>query len=325
MKVLFLSSGNSVNGISSPVWNQGQSLKKKEITVEYFTIRGKGLRSYLRHIFRLSKYLKSNKFDIIHAHYGLCGIVALLASRKEKLVVSFMGDDILGTNLQDGDQKLIGRFLVHLNIFLSKKFYNYSIVKSEQMFNIFGEHINLCICPNGVNLTEFHPVEKSMAIQKTEYPSLAVNVIFVSDPTRPEKNYLLAREAISLLNDDSIILHTVMNVPNNLLRFHYSAADILIMTSFHEGSPNVIKEAMASNCPIVSTDVGDVREIFGATPGCYLSTFEQNDVAEKIHQALDFSRSFGRTEGRQRIIELGLDSETVAVKILDVYKKVLKN
>jgi glycosyltransferase involved in cell wall biosynthesis len=97
-----------------------------------------------------------------------------------------------------------------------------------------------------------------------------------------------------------------------------SGVDVLILTSLFEGSPNVIKEAMACNCPIVSTDVGDVREVFGGIDGCYVSGPDPQDFAEKILEALSFN---GRTAGRERIYYL--DSEKIAKKISRLYKEVL--
>ena len=97
--------------------------------------------------------------------------------------------------------------------------------------------------------------------------------------------------------------------------------ELVILTSLWEGSPNVIKEAMACNCPIVSTNVGDVRWVIGDTEGCYITSFDPEDVAEKIKLALEFGK---RTNGRDRIIELGLDSETIAKRLIDIYSKVLE-
>ena len=108
-----------------------------------------------------------------------------------------------------------------------------------------------------------------------------------------------------------------------LITYYMNAADVLLLTSLWEGSPNVIKEAMACNCPIVSTDVGDVRWVFGETEGCYLTSFDPEDVADKIKLALVFAEEKNRTNGRKRIIEFGLDTETIANKIIDVYKKVV--
>jgi glycosyltransferase involved in cell wall biosynthesis len=294
------------------------------VNVSYYPINNSGLFGYLKHIVLLRVFLKKNKLEIVHAHYGLCGIVALMASRREKVVVSFMGDDLLGSNRFDGKQTIGSKFLVKLNLFFSQRFYDYSIVKSSQMLGEFKNPVRISLCPNGVNLTVFYHVEKTLANQKAGFPSANINIIFVSDPSRAEKNYSLAQKAIDLLNDKSLILHTIYNIANQDLKYFYSASDLLIMTSFHEGSPNVIKEAMACNCPIVTTNVGDVKEVIGDTEGCYISSFDPIDVVEKVKLALKFSKEHGQTKGRERIIKLGLDSETIARKIIEVYNKVLK-
>jgi len=100
-----------------------------------------------------------------------------------------------------------------------------------------------------------------------------------------------------------------------------NACDVILITSFSEGSPQVIKEAMACNLPIVSTDVGDVKEVIGNTEGCYITSFDPKDVAEKIKMALDFDK---RTNGRERIKKLGLDSESIAMEIIKLYKNVIQ-
>ena len=102
-----------------------------------------------------------------------------------------------------------------------------------------------------------------------------------------------------------------------------NASDCVLLTSFSEGSPQFIKEAMACNCPIVTTNIGDVNWVLGNTDGCYLTSFKPEDVAEKIILAIEFRETHGHTRGRERIIELGLDSETIAGKIISVYNEVL--
>ena len=97
--------------------------------------------------------------------------------------------------------------------------------------------------------------------------------------------------------------------------------DVLLLTSIYEGSPNLVKEAMACNCPIVSTDVGDIRWLFGNEPGHFISTFEPQDVAKKIKMAIQFSDEHFKTEGRKRIEELGLDSKLIAEKIFELLNR----
>lgn len=101
---------------------------------------------------------------------------------------------------------------------------------------------------------------------------------------------------------------------------YYNASDVLLFTSHREGSLNVIKEAMSCNLPIVSTNVGDVEWILGSTEGCYIFSFEVSDVVEKIKKAILFTSKNNRTSGRERIINLELDSESVAEKIISIYR-----
>jgi glycosyltransferase involved in cell wall biosynthesis len=95
-----------------------------------------------------------------------------------------------------------------------------------------------------------------------------------------------------------------------------SACDALVLTSRVEGSPMVIKEAMASNLPIVSVRVGDVPEIIGATPGCALV---ECDVAAIAAQLVTVLRERQRTDGRERIAHLRHDR--VAQRVRTVYER----
>ena len=98
-----------------------------------------------------------------------------------------------------------------------------------------------------------------------------------------------------------------------------NASDVLLFTSLQEGSPNVIKEAMACNLPIVSVDVGDVREVIGRTKGCYVTSFDAFEIAEKLRLVLENGK---RTNGRVSIRHLEINN--IARKIIGIYLSVLK-
>ena len=146
-------------------------------------------------------------------------------------------------------------------------------------------------------------------------------ILFLADPARPEKNFSLAEKAFNRLKEThNIELLPVYDKPHTDIPYYLSAADVLLLTSHFEGSPNAIKEAMACNCPVVSTDVGDVKEVISDTEGCFITSFEPEDVAEKLKLALDFGK---RTNGREKIKHL--DDKIIAQKLIDVYNSVLKS
>ncbi len=302
MKVLFVSSGNSKSGISPIVKNQGESLKKEGVELEYFTIKGKGLKGYFKGIFELKKHLKTKEYDIIHAHYWLSGITAAFAGAKP-LVVSLMGDDVKASGLF----RIIVSFFYYL-------FWDKTIVKSKDMYKTFGKK-NVAIIPNGVDLEKFRPIEKKFALEVTGWDETKRHILFTSNPKRSVKNFSLAKEAFDLIKDDSLELHYLVNIPNEKVPFFYNSADVIVMTSLWEGSPNAIKEAMACNIPIVSTDVGDVKDVIANTKGCYISSYDPKEFADSIKKALLFNN---RTNGREKI--RALSSENIAKKIIALYK-----
>ncbi len=324
MKILFVSSGKESGKISPIIEAQGKSLIEIGCDIDYFPIQGKGIKAYLACILTLRNFLKANRFDIIHAHYGLSGIVALLARRKEKLIVSFMGDDLVGSNKENGEITFRSKVLASINIFLSKKFYNRCIVKSKEMLEKIKSNPNVQLIPNGVDMELFQEIERKKARILCGFKEDEINIVFMSRPDRAEKNYKLAQLACREL-EPNVKLHTIFGRKQETINAYYSATDILLMTSYHEGSPNVVKEAMACNCPVVSTDVGDIKWLFGDTAGYYITNFNYSEISLKIKNAIEFRKNYGRTFGRRRILNLGLDSQSIAKRIFHVYIQVLNN
>ncbi len=307
MKVLFISSGRN-GSVSVIVKNQGESLKDEGIEIDYFIVKP-GFAGYISSIPRIRRTFKKGKYDLAHSHYSLSGFVAALAGCKP-LVVSLMGSDVFQSRF---NRILIRIFSFHL--------WDRVIVKTSQM----KARLNIdkaFIIPNGVDFNIFRPIPKQNARKYLNYNESDPMILFISGLNRPEKNIELAKAAIKVLHNSNIELKHVYNVPHNEVPWHLNSADVLLLTSKWEGSVNVIKEAMACNIPIVATNVGDIEWIIGDTEGCYITSNDPIDIAEKIKTALTYGN---RTKGRSRIIKLGLDSHTIAAKIIDVYKDLVNN
>lgn len=310
MKVLFVASGNKTVGTISPfVRSQYDSLVQQGIEMIMFPVVGHGVKGYIKHLFALRRLIREERPDIVHAHYSVCGYLSAVASMglKNKMVVS-----ILGSFPKENQKKKMVRFFVdHI--------WDATIVKSERTKKQLDREVY--VIPNGVNLEQFTIIEKNKAREMVGFESDKKYVVFVSNPAREEKNYPLAENAVDLLKNDEVVLFPVFDKTHDEVVKFMCAADVLLMTSLKEGSPNVIKEAMACNCPIVVTDVGDVHERLDGVEGCYVAkTFEPSEVSELLKKALQFGH---RTEGRKALVDQGLAVEMVAKGIIKVYNDVI--
>lgn len=297
MKILFVSSGNSKNGISSIVKNQGLSLQKQGIDLTYFSIIGKGVKGYLRNIKPLRNLLKKNNFDIVHAHYSMSAFVASLSGAKP-LVVSLMGSDVQSD-----------KFFIYL---FNRLFWSKIIVKSKAMKSHLGIK-SAYVVPNGVDFNTFKPMNKINCKKKIGWNISKKQILFAANPNRSEKNYFLAKSAFEILNNKDCELKVLEDIPVDQMPLYHNAADVVILTSLREGSPNVIKEAMACNRPVVATDVGDIKQIIIKTKGCFVTHFNEKQLANRINKALNISSTSGRID-----IE-PLRSDKIAQKIIDIY------
>lgn len=284
-------------------------MAKAGVSLDYFFIEGKGLSGYATAAGRLRRRLKSDAYDLIHAHYGLCAWVAYLAIRKRiPLVVSYMGSDISAP----GPLSRFNRMLHHR--------VDHVIVKSGNLRSLLHKKQGVSVIANGVNLDLFMPMDKDTCRIKLGLDLDRKLVLFLGDPHDRNKNRPLLEKAIRIIDDSDIILLQPYGLEHTQVPLYLGAADVLVLSSISEGSPNVIKEAMACNCPIVATDVGDVRLVLGDTPGCFISGFSPEDMAQKLKLAMAFG---GKTGGRERILQLGLDGVSSGDKIMSVYREVL--
>lgn len=323
MKVLFVVSGNNQYYDVAPfIRSQGDSLTEEGVEVSYFPILGKGILNYLKNVIPLRRHLRNNRVDVIHAHYSLCGWVAVLAAGRIPVVMSFMGDDLFGSHL--GINQL--KFKSWLITFLSKAiqpFVQAIICKSPKMVEAVSRKNVTHLVPNGVRLDQFKlydkGLRKELGLEKDKK-----YVLFLGDPSDHNKNVALVESAMEILNLPDVELLIRYKVSHDAVVKYLNTADVFTLCSFSEGSPNVVKEAMACNCPMVVTNAGDAAWVVGNTPGCYVSpSYEPEDFAKKLRLALQYSEKYGRTHGRDHILALGLDSRNIAGKVIAIYEKIL--
>ena len=305
MKILIVASFNK--GFFAPfILEQSEALEKMGQTVHFFGIQGHGMWGYVKNYKCLMHTIQDYKPDVIHAHYGLSGLLAVL-QRGVPVVTTFHGSDINNRKVLPFSK--IAMRLSAFTIFVSQK--NVDIARPTKKF---------ALLPCGVNTDNFRMLSKHNARLQLHLDATKTYVLFAGSFSNRVKNPELAQKAIALLNNVELIeLKGYSRVEVNYLMH---AVDAALMTSHTEGSPQFVKEVMACGCPLVSVDVGDVKEITSGVDGCYLVSRDPKQIAEKLQLAIDFKE---RTEGRQRIVELGLENQKIAEKIVAIYTNVVKS
>jgi glycosyltransferase involved in cell wall biosynthesis len=308
MRVLVVASFNK-SRFAPFIVEQVEALKKQGCTIDFFGLQGKGLLGYLKNLPLLKQ--KINEFcpDVIHAHYGLSGLFANL-QRRVPIVTTYHGSDI-------NDKKVL-RFskvamrLSAWNVFVSRKILEIASPKKKYK-----------LLPCGIDLSDLQLTKKGEARRKMNLQANGKYILFAGAFDVEVKNAPLAKDAVALLQDDQTKLLELKGYTREEVTLLMCAADAFLLTSFMEGSPQVIKEAMACGCPIVSVDVGDVRERMAGVEGCYVAnTRKPEELAGLLRKALSFE---GRTKGRDKTIADGIDNQQVAKQLIEIYERVLRS
>jgi glycosyltransferase involved in cell wall biosynthesis len=258
-------------------------------------------------------------YRLVHAHSGEAALAAAFY-RGAPLLVSYLGDDLLGTPRADGAVPLHRR-LRRGAIRQHARLANHTVTKSREMERALPRTVRPrnTVQPNGVDTTLFKPIDRAAARQQLGWSASERVALFAANPDVPRKRFWLAREAVDRARSTvpDLRLEVATGVDPDRIPLLMNAVDCLLMTSSIEGSPNVVKEALMSNLPVVATPAGDVAELLeGVDPG-YVCEPHIESVAAALADCLRDPR---RSNGRERSAHL--DSRTVAETLLRVYEQV---
>ena len=306
MKVLIVCSCTS-GQISGPfIEEQVNSLKKLEVEFDYFLIKGKGIKAYIKSYFRYIKKIWRSDYDLIHAHYGFSGLMASCQFIKP-VITTFHGSDIniIKNRKYSKTAYIFSRFSIFVDINMPEK---------------IGAKRKFAIIPCGTDINIFYALEKEFCRQKLNIAKDIKIALFSAGFNEQSKNYPLAKIACEGINE--LTLLELKGFSRDKVNLLLNACELLLVTSVTEGSPQIIKEAMACNCPIISTDVGDVKIRIKGVENCYITSFNSEEISEKIQCVLSLDK---RTNGRIKLVEEELDMGSVAKKIFNIYKFIIKN
>jgi len=295
------------------VKEQIESLNKTDNINEVLFINGreKGKFEYIKSVYRIRKKLNAEKFDVIHCHHALSAICLILSgkSKNNKVLVSFQNDPI-----HELGSKVFNFIKRNTNGWIFKN--NSDLITDEFSFYL----------PNGVNTKFFKPMDKQVARKRLNLNSDAIYVLFVSsNKVRKQKRYDRFSETVTILKEKynyNIIQEIkLINTSRDKIPFYFNAVDIHLLSSDFEGSPNSVKESMACNTPVISTNVGNVAELLENVKGCYVS---ENNTPEELAKLVDLALK-ENNNGLEKLLQLELDIDSVAIKLNNIYTKIKKS
>lgn len=267
--------------------------------------------NYIKSIFSINKLIYNNNFDIIHIHFGLSGLFLLFNPFiKTPTVVTLHGSDTMAGKAY-GLMLLITKQVV--------KRVKKVIIMNENMIKLFNNHsTKLTKISCGINVRAFNIGRNNI--------NGAFKIGFPGNKNRPGKNFSLFKEIVDKLSKEGYQIEIIEfhDLTREEVVQSLSTLDCLLMTSLYEGSPQINKEAMANGIPIVSTNVGDVKNVLFGVNNCYVvDSFEADQFLEPIKKIISLKNEERVTNGKKRIEELQLDQDSVVEKIFNIYKEIV--
>ena len=302
------------------VRSQVESLQSVGVTAEVLFVDGRrSTAEYLRGLPRVREAARG-PYDLLHAHYGLSGFLAV-RQRRLPVVITYHGSDLLGTPTPSGGTTPKSRLARRLGLWAAARA-RALLVPSREMLQVLPEAARrrTRILPMGLDLERFRPMDREACCRQLRLDPARRRLLFVGDRDRAVKRFPMAASAAELLRREhpDVDLHVMNGVSPAEVPVHMNACDALLVTSVHEGSPMVVKEALACDLPVVSVDVGDVAERIRGLAGCRLAPPEAAGIACAAAAVL---REDGPVRTRHAVEDLSLPR--IAAALREVYRRAL--
>jgi len=260
----------------------------------------------------LRKTVRSLNPQLVHARYGtIVASLSVLSGRPA--VITFCGSDLNS-----------GASVSALRLFASRLLSNVAALKARRIICVsdglrkalWWRVDGVTVIPDGIDLEEFSPGPQDQARLELGWNPVQPIVLFNLGGDAKKKGFDLARAAVDVARSrvPAIELKTVQYVVPALMPVHYRAADVLLCTSPNEGSPNVVKEALACNLPVVSVPVGDVEERLAKVHPSVVVPRDPERLGEALVNVLTTRK---RSNGREHVGHLALPE--VAKRVMAVY------
>ncbi len=272
----------------------------------------------VRQILSIRSRIREFRPDVVHAHFGTITAFATVLAADVPVIITFRGSDL---NPSPSDGRIRNAVQNILSNTAAKSAKGVILVSRQLRSRLWFDHPNAHVIPTGVDLDAFKPSSRSEAREKLGWSFNDPVVLFNAGLSPQVKRLDLAEQAVGLLRQriPTVRMHVLDGrTPHQKLPLYMNAADCLLVTSDFEGSPDIVKEALASNLPIVSVDVGDVKERTSGVSGVEIVARDPEAIASGAERIIS---SGNRSNGRDRIAEL--DSNRIRDEVIRVYAEIL--
>jgi teichuronic acid biosynthesis glycosyltransferase TuaC len=268
---------------------------------------------------RLRRQVRRGRYHLVHAQYGTVTGFLAATCQPAPTVVTYCGSDLNPVPTIARMRWWVGHLLSQITAARARGV----ICVSRQLRNRlrFGK-AKAVVIPHGIDVEAFKPGDRLTARRRLGLDASARIILFNEGAAPAGKGGKLVREAMDnvklrLPSAELVVLDG--NLPPNSIPDYLRAADCLVCASDWEGSPNIVKEAVAVNLPIVSVDVGDVRELFGSLDSVMVVERTAGAIAAGLVTSLQ-RPDRPETAG---VIRGCLDTVSLARHILGVYEYAL--
>ncbi len=275
------------------------------IEVELFTF-GQGGRAYARAARELRRRYRGERFDIVHAHYGLAGISSL-AIRGVPHVVTFHGTDLAHPQVGPLSRALARRIALPAPVSAH--------LARAGLAGLLGRR-RIAVLPAGVNVDRFARIDRRAARERLGLDPDGRYLLFPADPGRPEKRFDRAQQVAEATRTD---LLTYRNRPPADVPILINAANAVLVTSEREGFGLAVLEALACDVPVLATDVGIAPLALSGIDGAHCDSFDA-DMWELLLEP-HLAAADPRIEGRTRAMLF--DRNRFAERVFRAYQDVL--
>lgn len=304
-----------------------RALEQQGLTVDVVAVHGRHSRAqYATALPALARQLRRGTFDLVHAQHTYCAVQVALAGalarrRPNVLLTMHEGESFLPAGIRDPEADRIRQLVYSKRIKRwAAGLADYVVTVAPGLAEALSLHTPHTVIPPGVDVDRFRPLDRDGCKGRLGLPRDVSIVFFPASPNRDfTKGYSVFMQAVGLL-ELPVHVVTAGGIHPRDMPLYMNAADVVVQASRFEASPMVVKEAMACDRPLVSTDVGDVRELFADVPGCFMSSHDPEDMADKIAMAAKFAGS--QPGGRARILERQLTVQAVAKRYIALYEQI---